>query len=183
MGYLKVTKEPYSNPQDVINVIYYITDLVKCGYRPLCSTNNIICKNPLVSPDIIASQFLAIQNVYQNPYKRRIYHIIYSLDNALDDTRLPAIFSIGLAFTWRYPNYQSIFTVHQDKEHPHLHMVINNIPLTGTKTLSSYINYLDLETIASYIQDEYWQYSLVHIIDRPNPHMLAYRGFDRYKRR
>lgn len=181
MGNVILMKDRYSNQQDVINLIYYITYPAKCGYIPLCGTNNIFSINPLQSRESVISQFLTIQDAYPGTYKRRVYHIVYSLDNALDDTRLQVIYSIGLAFTWLYPNYQSIFTVHEDTKNLHLHMIINNIPIIGKKTLSSYINILNLDTVANLILEEYRYQMPGHNRKRINPYNMALNGLERFR--
>lgn len=181
MGYIKLAKGKYYDEIDVINATYYILDLQKCVHR-VCYAQNFICCNPLISPDIISSQFIAIQNAYPGSYKRRIYHIICSLDDKDVYNTLLATFSIGLTFQHLYCNYQSIFAIHEDKQHIHLHMLMNNIPLTGTALLSSQLNMMHLQTLAYCVFDIYWEFEVVNRINKPNPFIMARDAYNTFRR-
>ena len=171
MGYLKITgkDKPYRNPSDVINLIGYILEPSKNPHL-VYGLNNLISCGQIPSVDVISSQFLCIQNTYKGTYSRRVHHIIYSLDNSLDDATLPVIYSIGLAFTWMYPYYQSILAIHENTKQLHLHMVINNVPLIDKAgTLTHHIDRLRMEFMADCIIDEYWSYYLAHsYYSKPN---------------
>ncbi len=180
MAYLKVKSSAYHKESDVINATYYVLDVQKCTHQ-ICFAKNFICCFPLISPDVISSQFIAIQNAYSSPYRHRIYHIIYSLD---DETNFPlqAALSTGIAIQNLYYKYQSIFAVHEDKENIHLHLLISNIAVAGNMLLSSILNMDHIESLANCILDEYWRYELTHSFSRPNPIILARDGYSRFIR-
>lgn len=174
MGYLSLnTDKSYTEPSDVVKLIYYVCDLSK-NPNGLYGENAIMRYNRILDPGSISSQFLDIQNAYPKTFSRRAYHIIYSHDNLGCET-LPALYSIGLALTWAHKDYQSIFAIHQNTKHLHLHMVINNIPLFDeVGTLSNHINFLQLENIAYSVLDEYWLYYLSHsTYSKPNVLQMA----------
>ena len=151
MGRVTITDQKYSKEADVINALYYICNLEKCR-KHIYGSNNIIGLSPIYNPDSVASQMIAIQNADPREFSRRIYHIGYDLDNALDTVAINVIAAIGLCFQWFYSTYQSLFTVHLNTRNLHLHMIINNVPVDNQyPLLSQWLNKLTLEYIADVV--------------------------------
>ena len=153
MGYLKIAESKYSKEIDVVNLTYYIFNIKKCRSL-ICGANKIIWKDPFINPDSVAAQFLAIQNSSSSVFQRRIYHIIYSLDNILDPVCSETMWHIGRNFMRMYPEYQSVFVVHDNTRNKHLHMILNNVPFVGGSLLTSKFKKFDLEWVAGQIIEE-----------------------------
>ena len=152
MGFVKLVQSQYSEEIDVINVIHYICSLEKCRHL-IHGSNQIIGVCPIAAPDSVASQFLTIQRSSRLQYQRRLFHIVYSLDNALDPVCYQAIAAIGVGFSQLYSAYQSVFAVHEDTRNLHLHQVFNNIPVNDDKQLTHSFDLLRLETLADLVLD------------------------------
>lgn len=185
MGYFKLTtsdKKEYREPIDVTNLIFYVCNLEK-NSKGLFGTNQILNRGYIPFPDNIASQFLCVQNSYKGNYSRRVYHVIFRLDEALDNVTYPVIFTIGQALLRVYPQYQSFFAVHDNqKKNLHLHMVINNIPIyDNMETLSHYIDSYNLERMIDIVNDEFdWYYSMHSIEGHPDMRQIYQRSVNRY---
>ena len=50
-----------------------------------------------------------------------------------------------------YPKYQSLFAIHANTKHIHLHLIYNNIPVWGDKQLSKILNISKMENLADLI--------------------------------
>ncbi len=152
MGFLKLVHSQYKEESDVINVIHYVCDIEKCRHL-IHGSNQVLGACPIATPESVASQFLTIQKGSRLQYKRRLFHIVYSLDNALDIVCYQAISAIGVGFSQLYPGYQSVFAVHEDTRNLHLHMLYNNIPLNDDKQLTHRFDLLRLENLADIVLD------------------------------
>lgn len=145
MAYIKLTSAQYENAQDVVCALNYICDLNK-GKHEIYGGRYIIALDTF-NPYIFANQFLAVQ--YQRRIIRRIYHVIISLDQILDSPDLRLVYQIGMAVTGLYPNYQSVFTVHEDNSFLHIHVIFNNCSIIPDKKNLTY--YFDIFTIQNLV--------------------------------
>jgi len=137
MAIVKLTKDKYQYKGDVIKVIHYIGNLSKCNHEIFGGRNLFNYFN--YYGDLIAEQFLAIQQGQR--FVRRIYHLIISFDSKIDNADLFFAQRVGQRLCDLYPEYQSIFVVHEDKEALHMHMVFNNCPIfPGKPKLTSVFN-------------------------------------------
>lgn len=137
MAFVKSTYELYVNNSDMINALNYICDLNKCK-NCVYGGRNISVLN-LLDPNLFAAQFLAVQD--KRRFTKRIYHIIIAFDQTLDSPDLNFCYQVGVGVTGLYQNYQSIFTVHEDKSFLHLHIIFNNCSIfPDVKNLTSYFN-------------------------------------------
>lgn len=122
MAIIKLTKDKYQYKGDVIKILDYIGNLIKCEHEIFGGCNLFDYFN--YDGGFIAEQFLAIQQGQR--FVRRIYHLIISFDSKIDNADLFFARKVGQSISNLYPEYQSIFAVHEDKEALHIHMVFNN---------------------------------------------------------
>ena len=129
MAYVKLAPGKYPDKSDVVNLAYYIADVNKC--ENIISGGLNIISAIKYNPELVTDQFFAIQQGER--FERRVYHIIVNFDCGLDQPDLKLAYQVGQAVINMYPDYQSVFTVHEDKQSPHLHIMINNCPVYPDK--------------------------------------------------
>ena len=168
MGRVTVMPEKYIDESDVVNVLYYICNMEKCR-SAIYGVNKILGPMPILNPDSVASQFITIQNSSSLNFRRRIFHIGYDLDNALDTVCSQAIWCIGTVFCRYLRPYQSIFAVHENTKNLHLHLVVNNVPVDGRELLSRWLNKLTLERLADDVLEEIWHLVEWNLLAQTNP--------------
>ena len=148
--------------------MYYVMDLQKCTHC-LCGSNMILGEDFILSPESVASQLIAIQEASSISFHRRIYHIGYDLDKALDTYGYIPIISVSLAIESLLPDYQSFFVVHENTKNLHLHMIINNIPIWGDKTLSRFFNPNNMVYLADLVLEECHRLLMLNKLAKANP--------------
>ena len=137
MAIVKSAHELYVNNSDVVNALNYICDLYKCD-NCIYSGRNISMLD-MFDPNLFAIQFLAVQD--KRRFTKRIHHVIISFDQISDSPDLNFCYQVGMAVTGLYQNYQSVFTVHEDKNFLHLHIIFNNCSIfPDVKNLTSYFS-------------------------------------------
>ncbi len=153
MAYVKLVDGTYPYEKDVINVIKYIADLGKCGSLVYGGRN--IIYDILEDPYGMAEQFLIIQN--KRSFSRRLYHLIITLEYSVDDACLGLTEQIANMVINMYPDYQSVFVVHEDKKnYLHIHMLFNNCPVNpDKKNLTYYFNICNIIDIVEDMVVEY----------------------------
>lgn len=128
------TVSTYKYEGDVCSVIRYIGDLNKADYE-ICGARNVLGKSQIfTNPAFITSQFLVIQDGYYDN-KRRIYHLICSFRR--NELSVRNIQRVGNYICAMFPDYQSMFVLHQNTGNYHLHIVINNMPIFDGEPLLS----------------------------------------------
>ena len=152
MGRVTIMDSKYGNEIDVINAVDYILDREKCRHH-LYGSNNILGTDLLYYPSSVARQLLVIQRTSSISFQRRIFHIGIDFDNDLDHIAQNSVLATGYLMMGLYPDYQAVFSVHENTKNIHLHLIINNIPLYGTEPLTRHMNLLRLEEIDKAVQD------------------------------
>lgn len=150
MAYVKSTHELYAANSDMVNALNYICNLNKCKNCIYGGRNMIMLD--MFDPALFAMQFLAVQN--KRRFTRSIYHIIVSFDQILDSPDLNFCYQVGMAVTGLYQNYQSVFTVHEDKSFLHLHIILNNCSIfSEEKNLTYYIDKYAIQALVEKMTD------------------------------
>lgn len=109
------------------------------------------------NPYGIAGQFLVIQRGQR--FSRRMYHLIISFEGILDKSHLGFAYKAGQAVADMYPDYQSVFAVHEDKKYLHIHMALNNCPVLQNKSKLSYVlNLYGIQKMVERLIDRYLGY-------------------------
>lgn len=151
MAICKVVKGIYKEEVDVIRLIRYIADLKKCDHM-ICGGRGIIGNEFIFnSPDFIAEQFLEMQR-YVPFLKKRVYHIVISLSVG-DYTNLNEIVNIAQMIIHLYPDYQSVYVVHENHKVPHIHIVFNNYSVYQSFKLSYRLNMMEIKQYVDEIID------------------------------
>ena len=150
MAYAKLVKSRYQDEKDVEYLAAYLGRYIeRCHYVE--GGRNII-SSVFVNPDIVAEQFLAVQ--YGESFRRRLYHLVISFDPLVDDADLDFAHYVGQAVCNMYPDYQSVFAVHEDKAAPHLHIMFNNCPIYPDKPkLSDVFNFVAINAAVNRMID------------------------------
>mgnify|MGYP006389158067 CR=1 FL=1 len=136
----------------------------------LYGSRNLLIDSSCYNPLFIADQLLAVQYkkiTAKSP--KRLYHIIVSMDmniegsnnygyhmNDRDLKRKNVYFlmNLGNKILDLYPDYQSFFAVHEDKEHLHMHIVFNNCPIYPEKKNLTYCyNHLQIQRLVDSFVD------------------------------
>lgn len=143
MAIVKLTKEQYPNRGDVIKLAYYIANPMKCVNTISGGKNIITAGSFFCDPESVAAQFLAIQHGQR--FERRLYHVIINFDSS-DQVNVTWVYQIGMAVCNMYSDYQSAFAIHEDKDIPHIHIMLNNCPIPLNKPkLTAVINPLNIQ--------------------------------------
>lgn len=153
MGYTKLIEECYSEEKDVIKVMDYIGTISKCSHLLEGGCN--IIGGIIGDSNNIALQFLLIQE--GQCIQRRLYHVVISFDKELDDKiNLKYAHIIGQRISRLYPAFQSVFTLHEDTENLHIHILFNNCPIDrAAPKLSSMFNIWTIKEIVDDMTDRY----------------------------
>ena len=139
MAYYKVVKRKYETEQEVIEIVEYVTNIMKCDHligdgNLIINTFDIFC-----SPDFIAEQFIEVQRFCRG-YKRRLYHLVVSFQKGLDDIDICQAKYIADKIIGMYRDFQSLYTIHEDQRNIHIHILFNNCSFIDEKFLSYYLN-------------------------------------------
>ena len=151
MAIVKLTKAQYPNKGDVIKLAYYIANPMKCANDISGGKNIITAGSFFCDPESVAAQFLAIQHGQR--FERRLYHVIINFDSS-DQIIVTWAYQIGMAVCNMYPDYQSAFAVHEDKDIPHIHIMLNNCPIPLNKPkLTAVINLFNIQLMVDSMID------------------------------
>jgi hypothetical protein len=137
MAYIKSVSVRYHNKQDVINLVAYIGDVMKCDSMMAGGNGVIDCQNIWNDPDFLAEQLIFIQDQKQG-FQRRVFHIIISFEKGFDTISPEQARKIGNMICGLYPEYQSVFTLHENTRNMHLHLIINNCPIDSSLPFLTY---------------------------------------------
>lgn len=159
MSYCKKVKSygkiaTYETEGDVYRVVNYIADMRKCDNLIGGGNAIISAKNIHAMPSFIADQLIFVQD-NAGGAKVRLYHIVISFDSVLDNMSLQEIQIIAEGVIAMYPEYQSVYTLHEDTRNYHLHILFNNISLLGSRNISYVFNILDVKNFVEKKVDEY----------------------------
>ena len=114
MASLIIVKNPYDTPEALCNVVKYVINYQK--------TNGFVGATGVSLLDPI-NCMLAVKEYYKSTGKA-VEHIVLSFSPNECITTLDA-FDIGYKICELFPKYQSVFGVHKDTKHLHLHIAIN----------------------------------------------------------
>jgi len=161
MNYCKIVREneftnKYPECIDVYRVMNYVLNWNKaihevCGGNLLIGGSNVL----VLGSQYIARQFLGVQGDMSG-CSRRLYHIIVSFDPEISRLlRISQIKFIADKIINLYPEYQSLYVLHENQENAHIHFLFNNIPVyTDCPKLTNKLNIGKIEYIFdSYISD------------------------------
>lgn len=144
MAIIKLVKEQYPNKGDVYKLAYYLGRYNKCP-NEIAGGNNIMC-TLAENPDFVADQFVTIQHGQR--FTRRLYHVVVSFEEGLDDANNRFAFNVGKCICNLYPDYQSAFIIHQDTNFIHIHVIFNNCPIYAEKPkLTCLFNRLTIQNL------------------------------------
>ena len=125
MGFIKSVNELYSYDEDIYKLLDYIFEPAKYT-TGVYGTYNVFA-DPFIRTDIVAEQFILVNK--HRPLRKRLHHVIFSFDNVLDEATPAVGKRIGDTLLRLYPNYQSVYGLHEDNSFLHLHLVYNNAPI------------------------------------------------------
>ncbi len=147
MAVVKLIDHDYSKPEDVYRLIDYVTGPLKQNRAGISGGRNLI-GSPERDTDAIAEEFIIVQK--DRNLRRRLYHVVVSFDTVLDKPNYGFLNTIGRRICSLYPEYQSLYTVHDDTDHLHLHIIFNNCSIyPNVKNLSSRFDF----------------YTIIHLVD------------------
>lgn len=151
MAFVKSVEEQYPSKGDVRKLAHYIADPMKCKSM-IDGGKNIFIESFLCNPDVIAEQFLAVQ--HGQSFKRRLYHVIISFEHILDQVNIRQAYYIGQAVCNMYPEYQSAFSIHENTETLHIHIMFNNCPIMPNRPkLTDVFNLLSIQEKVEFMID------------------------------
>ena len=141
----------YNNKDAVENLIYYVfkdTD----GNRKVRLYGGLGVD--MGSSETAVNQMKKVKKMYKKSDGRQMYHFILSFDDRIKSPIEVYEIGLGIINTIFY-GWQVIFTVHEDKEHLHLHFILNSVNiLTGYKWHMSGTEFREFKNnIESYVDD------------------------------
>lgn len=154
MSYVKKTEGCYRDENDVRNVVNYISDMEKSIHLVGGGLGVIGAEEIQSCPEFIADQILTVQH-YKGCRGRRLYHVVVSFDNVLDGLDIREIKRVADRIVYLYRGYQSVYALHENTQHMHLHILFNNIPLEDGKNLTSYFNVTKIHELVEQMVGEY----------------------------
>lgn len=127
MALFKVVDKTYDSPEDVTKLVDYIKK--GTGYwdvgSMLIGDTNVIC-----------SQIFYIRKFYGKTEGNQMIHFVLSLDSKRYETEfgIPKLERIGTILCNLFSQYQSIYGIHTNSEHLHLHFAFNTVSyIDGTR--------------------------------------------------
>lgn len=127
----------YKNTRSINNLVRYALakdkDYIKDSrVKPkvrYCDSNCVDISDPRKAVE----QIKAVQKFFKKTDGRKMYHYILSFPDEIKDAK--EVYEAGLEIMNKFFNeYQTIFAVHEDTDHLHIHFVFNSVSyLTGKK--------------------------------------------------
>ena len=154
MSYVKEVKEKYEKETDVIKAVRYVSKMEKSNYLVGGGMGIINAEEIHSCPEFIADQMLTVQR-YKGCRGKRLYHIVISFDNVLDELDVNEMKRIADKIVSLYRNHQSVYALHEDTKNKHLHILFNNISLGDEKKLTYYFNIMNIYHVVEEMIDDY----------------------------
>lgn len=133
MAVNKVVNQPGKTHGAMRNVISYVLrgDKVKEGYAEMTGPY----EHETIVPDQVYRAFLLEKRLWKKDSGRMYAHNIISFHK--DEAVTPELcMRIGRAFTDRFfPEHQNLISVHQDKNHLHIHIITNSVSFIDGRKL------------------------------------------------
>lgn len=132
MPFIKLTPTGYKSCNDMFKLITYILSEENRSINGLVGGNMILSG----SPQYIYEQMLDVKKKYNKQYGRFMRHLIISpSDYELQFISLHQLYLLGQQICNLFPSYQTVFAIHQNTNHPHIHIAINTVSFIDGKKL------------------------------------------------
>lgn len=138
MPCVKVINSGYNSPEDMMRLINYIISDEKHETNGLIGGYMILTG----SPQYVYDQMMAVKNHYNKATGQFMRHIIVSPSEIVD---VNLLYIIAMQICKLFPEYQSVFAIHLEKEIPHIHIGINTVPFVEANKLRINLPALKLE--------------------------------------
>lgn len=129
MPHVEFIPGDYLNTDAVHNVINYVlTDKPSNQLCQFCGGRYVYFNDI----DMAVSHFMKTKYIYQQEDSKQIIHLIISF-SPTETMNEVLLLNIGYLIASRYANFQTVFAVHTDQAHLHLHMAINTVSFLDGK--------------------------------------------------
>ena len=138
MPILIVMNKPYNDDKALRTVVDYVA---RGGYG--------YCGGYAVNPRYAFEEMQLVKNLWGKDHGRRIRHFILSFGKG-EHVGYEAAMRLGFSICSYYRNYQSLYGLHVDTEHLHLHFAVNTVAYTDGKMYAEGLS--DWHMLRGYIQ-------------------------------
>ena len=117
-----------NNDKDFIPKIHeYIVDDVKTDKGQLVGTSNCFRKHAV-------KDFMTVKKLHHKTHGRQGIHMVLSITPDIPENSDEVYMDIADEIASYFSEYQSVYSVHKDTRHRHIHMVLNSVSYeTGKK--------------------------------------------------
>lgn len=138
MPMLIMMNKSYSDDEALADIVSYIT---RGGYG--------YCGGYGVDPRYAAEQMQMVKELWGKNRGRRVRHFILSFDKS-EHISYEKAMQIGFAICRYYADYQSVYGLHTDTDHLHLHFAVNSVSYRTGKMYAEGLS--DWHRLRGYIQ-------------------------------
>ena len=131
MPCIKIVNSGYKSTEQMMNLINYVISDEQHITNGLTGGNMILTG----TPQYIYDQMMDVKNYYNKAKGRFMQHIIVSpSDRENKYIDIYSLYMIAMRICNLFPGYQTLFAIHLEKDHKHLHFAINTVSyLDGSK--------------------------------------------------
>ena len=133
----------------MMNKSYCDTDAMGGVVNYICRAGYGYCGGYAVDPRYAAEQMGLVKRLWGKEHGRQIRHFILSFDQE-ESIRYEQAMQIGFDICRYYSSYQSIYGLHGDTKHLHLHFAINTVSYLNGKMYAKGVS--DWYALKDYIQ-------------------------------
>ena len=138
MPILIVMNKPYDDDEALRTVVNYVT---REGYG--------YCGGYAVNPRYAFEEMQLVKDLWGKDHGRRVRHFILSFSKS-EQISYEEAMRLGFSICCYYRNYQSLYGLHVDTEHLHLHFAVNTVAYTDGKMYAEGLS--DWHMLRGYIQ-------------------------------
>lgn len=138
MPVLIMMNKPYNDKEALNTVVHYVC---RGGYG--------FCGGYGVDPRYAAEQMLLVKKIWWKEQGRQVRHFILSFGKK-ESIGYEKVMQLGFDICQYYADYQSVYGLHQDTGHLHLHFAVNTVSYKNGKMYAEGVS--DWYGLRGYIQ-------------------------------
>ena len=138
MPILIVMNKPYNDDEALRTVVNYVK---RVGYG--------FYGGYAVNPRYAFEEMQLVKDLWGKDHGRRVRHFILSFSKS-EQISYEEAMRLGFFICCYYRNYQSVYGLHEDARHPHLHFAVNTVAYTDGKMYAEGVS--DWHGLRGYIQ-------------------------------
>ena len=138
MPHIRIVNSGYKSTREMQNLLNYIVAEPRHETKGLVGGNGIL----VGSAQEVYTQMMEIKRYYQKTDGYMLRHIFISLsEDEMEYIGGTELYIIGMRVCNLFPRYQSLFAIHFEKKHLHLHIAINTVSYVDGRKLQLPLEY------------------------------------------